>query len=137
MSDGSTNPTAAPQVPQGLAELYALNGKAMLDDQVRRLSEHDQTYDDGLNQARAQFNKLVTDAQSAANLALLNAVGVADAAAKQGLRHAELAAADQWQEQAEQAGISDDDIAKISQAVTASITATLANMATAAPPTGK
>jgi hypothetical protein len=109
----------------------------MLDDQVRRLSEHDQTYDDGLNQARAQFNKLVTDAQSAANLALLNAVGVADAAAKQGLRHAELAAADQWQEQAEQAGISDDDIAKISQAVTASITATLANMATAAPPTGK
>ena len=53
---------------------------------------------------------------------------------QQGLRHAELAAADQWQEQAEQAGISDDDIAKVTESVTAAITAVLSNMATGRPP---
>jgi hypothetical protein len=83
--------------------------------------------------ALATQTKILTDAQNAANLALLNAVGVAHAAAQQGLRHAELAAADQWQEQAEQAGISDDDIAKITESVSAAITAVLANMATGRP----
>jgi hypothetical protein len=82
----------------------------------------------------ATQTKILTDAQNAANLALLNAVGVAHAAAQQGLRHAELAAADQWQEQAEQAGISDDDIAKVTESVTAAITAVLSNMATGRPP---
>ena len=84
--------------------------------------------------ALATQTKILTDAQNAANLALLNAVGVAHAAAQQGLRHAELAAADQWQEQAEQAGISDDDIAKVTESVTAAITAVLSNMATGRPP---
>jgi Flp pilus assembly protein TadG len=78
--------------------------------------------------------KILTDAQNAANLALLNAVGVSHAAAQQGLRHAELAAADQWEEQASVSAISDDDLAKITQAVTAAVAATLANMATGRPP---
>jgi hypothetical protein len=89
--------------------------------------------------ALATQTKILTDAQNAANLALLNAVGIAHAAAQQGLRHGELAAADQWQEQATSTVISDDDLAKITQAVTATITATLANMATGRPvvnPTG-
>jgi hypothetical protein len=83
--------------------------------------------------ALASQTKILTDAQNAANLALLNAVGIAHAAAQQGLRHSELAAADQWQEQATSTVISDDDLAKITQAVTATITATLANMATGRP----
>jgi hypothetical protein len=139
MADPS--PTANPQVPQGLAELYALNGKTLLDNLIIRLSEHDQTYDDGLIQARTQFNKLVTDAQSASSLALMNAVTIANAVANQQLRHAEIAAADQWEEQESEADIqsqvpalSNDDLAKISQAVTAAITAVLANMATGRPP---
>jgi Flp pilus assembly protein TadG len=84
--------------------------------------------------ALASQTKILTDAQNAANLALLNAVGIAHGAAQQGLRHAELAAADQWQEQATSTVISDDDLAKITQAVTAAITAVLANMATGRPP---
>jgi hypothetical protein len=84
--------------------------------------------------ALATQTKLLTDAQNAANLALLNAVGVAHAAAQQGLRHADLAAADQWEEQASISAISDDDLAKITQSVTAAITAVLSNMATGRPP---
>jgi hypothetical protein len=83
--------------------------------------------------ALATQTKILTDAQNAANLALLNAVGVAHAAAQQGLRHAELAAADQWQEQATSTVLSDDDLAKITQSVTAAMTAVLANMATGRP----
>jgi len=89
--------------------------------------------------ALAAQTKILTDAQNAANLALLNAVGLAHAAAQQGLRHAELAAADQWQEQATSTVLRDDDLAKITQAVTAATTAVLANMATGRPvvnPTG-
>jgi len=89
--------------------------------------------------ALATQTKILTDAQNAANIALLNAVGVAHAAAQHGLRHAELAAADQWQEQATSTVISDDDLAKITQSVTAAITAVLSNMATGRPvvnPTG-
>jgi hypothetical protein len=84
--------------------------------------------------ALATQTKILTDAQNAANLALLNAVGVAHAAAQQGLRHAKLAAADQWEEQASVSAISEDDLAKVTQAVTAAITAVLANMATGRPP---
>jgi Flp pilus assembly protein TadG len=84
--------------------------------------------------ALATQTKILTDAQNAANLALLNAVGVAHAAAQQGLRHAELAAADQWEEQASVSAISDDDLAKITQSVTAAVTAVLANVATGRPP---
>jgi hypothetical protein len=89
--------------------------------------------------ALASQTKILTDAQNAANIALLNAVGVAHAVAQQGLRHAELAAADQWQEQATTTVIGDDDLAKITQAVTAAISAVLSNMATGRPvvnPTG-
>ena len=78
--------------------------------------------------------KILADAQNAANLALLNAVGVAHAAAQQGLRHAELAASNQYEEQQTVAAINDDDVAKITQAVTAALTAVLANMATGRPP---
>jgi hypothetical protein len=45
-----------------------------------------------------------------------------------------LAAADQWEEQASVSAISDDDLAKVTQAVTAALTAVLANMATGRPP---
>jgi Flp pilus assembly protein TadG len=78
--------------------------------------------------------KILTDAQNAANLALLNAVGIAHAAAQQGLRHADLAASNQYQEQETVAAISEDDLAKITQAVTAALSAVLANMATGRPP---
>jgi len=115
MADGTVNtPSAPPEACLGGA--WPANLKLLFDT------------------ALATQTKILTDAQNAANLALLNAVGVAHAAAQQGLRHAELAAADQWQEQAEQAGISDDDIAKITESVTAAITAVLSNMATGRPP---
>ena len=115
MADGTVNtPSAPPEACLGGA--WPANLKLLFDT------------------ALATQTKILTDAQNAANLALLNAVGVAHAAAQQGLRHAELAAADQWQEQAEQAGISDDDIAKVTESVTAAITAVLSNMATGRPP---
>ena len=115
MADGTMNtPSAPPEACLGGA--WPANLKMLFDT------------------ALATQTKILTDAQNAANLALLNAVGVAHAAAQQGLRHAELAAADQWQEQAEQAGISDDDIAKVTESVTAAITAVLSNMATGRPP---
>ena len=115
MADGAVNtPSAPPEACLGGA--WPANLKLLFDT------------------ALATQTKILTDAQNAANLALLNAVGVAHAAAQQGLRHAELAAADQWQEQAEQAGISDDDIAKVTESVTAAITAVLSNMATGRPP---
>jgi len=120
MPDGTVNtPSAPPEACLGGA--WPANTKLLFDT------------------ALATQTKILTDAQNAANLALLNAVGIAHAAAQQGLRHGELAAADQWQEQATSTVISDDDLAKITQAVTATITATLANMATGRPvvnPTG-
>jgi Flp pilus assembly protein TadG len=45
-----------------------------------------------------------------------------------------LAASDQYQEQETVSALSEDDLAKITQAVTAAITALLANMATGRPP---
>ena len=115
MPDGTANTPSAP--PEAcLGGVWPANVKLLFDTTL------------------ASQTKILTDAQNAANLALLNAVGVAHAAAQQGLRHAELAAADQWQEQAEQAGISDDDIAKVTESVTAAITAVLSNMATGRPP---
>jgi ribosomal protein S13 len=84
--------------------------------------------------ALASQTKVLTDAQNAANLALLNAVGVAHAAAQQGLRHADLAASDQYEEQETVSALSEDDLAKVTQAVTAALTAVLANMATGRPP---
>jgi hypothetical protein len=84
--------------------------------------------------ALATQTKILTDAQNAANLALLNAVGIAHAAAQQGLRHADLAATDQYTEQQTTAALTSDDLAKITQAVTAAVTAVLANMATGRPP---
>ena len=120
MPDGTVNTPSAP--PEGcLGGAWPANVKLMFDT------------------ALASQTKILTDAQNAANLALLNAVGVAHAAAQQGLRHAELAAADQWQEQATSTVIGDDDLAKITQAVTAAITAVLSNMASGRPvvnPTG-
>ncbi len=114
MSDGTVNtPSSPPEACLGGA--WPANTKLMFDT------------------ALAAQTKILTDAQNAANLALLNAVGVAHAAAQQGLRHAELAAADQWQEQAASTVIGDDDLAKITQAVTAAISAVLANMATGRP----
>ena len=78
MSDGTVNTPSAP--PEGcLGGAWPANVKLMFDT------------------ALATQTKILTDAQNAANIALLNAVGVAHAAAQQGLRHAELAAADQWQ----------------------------------------
>jgi hypothetical protein len=121
--------------------LYALNGKTLLDNLIIRLSEHDQTYDDGLNQARTQFNKLVTDSQSASSLALINAVKFTDAAAWQALRHADINTANMLEEQESEANIqsqvpalSNDDLAKITQGASAAIIAALANMATGRPP---
>jgi hypothetical protein len=115
MSDGTVNtPSSPPEACLGGA--WPANTKLMFDT------------------ALASQTKILTDSQNAANLALLNAVGVAHAAAQQGLRHAELAAADQWQEQATSSVISDDDLAKITQAVSAAISAVLANMATGRPP---
>lgn len=114
MSDGTVNtPSSPPEACLGGA--WPANTKLMFDT------------------ALAAQTKILTDAQNAANLALLNAVGVAHAAAQQGLRHAELAAADQWQEQAASTVIGNDDLAKITQAVTAAISAVLANMATGRP----
>ena len=115
MADGTTNTPSAP--PEAcLAGAWPANVKLMFDT------------------ALASQTKTLTDAQNAANLALLNAVGVAHAAAQQGLRHADLAASDQYQEQESVSAISDDDLAKITQAVTAALTAVLANMATGRPP---
>jgi len=115
MADGTVNtPSAPPEACLGGA--WPANLKMLFDT------------------ALATQTKILTDAQNAANLALLNAVGVAHAAAQQGLRHAELAAADQWEEQASVSAISQDDLAKVTQAVTATVTAVLANMATGRPP---
>jgi hypothetical protein len=115
MSDGTVNtPSSPPEACLGGA--WPANIKLLFDT------------------AMATQTKIITDAQNAANLALLNAVNNADALAKQSLRHAELAAANQWQEQEEGAGLDDDDIDKIQQAVTAAVTAVLANMATGRPP---
>ena len=114
MPDGTVNtPSSPPEACLGGA--WPANTKLMFDT------------------ALATQTKILTDAQNAANLALLNAVGVAHAAAQQGLRHAELAAADQWQEQATSTVLSDDDLAKITQSVTAAMTAVLANMASGRP----
>jgi len=132
MSDGVVGTTAT--VPPGLNENYALNMKFILDSILERFQEFQQKYDDGVDQSRVTFNKLVTDAQNAANLALLNAVNNADLMAKQAIRHADIAASNQLVEQQQTAEITDDDINKISQAVTAAITAVLANMATGRPP---
>jgi hypothetical protein len=45
-----------------------------------------------------------------------------------------LAASDQYEEQETVSALSEDDLAKITQAVTAALTAVLANMATGRPP---
>jgi hypothetical protein len=89
----------------------------------------------------SHFDKLITDAQSAANLALLNAVNNSDLLAKQALRHAELAASNEFEEQqtgttlgSQTAALSNDDLAKITQSVTAAVTSVLANMASGRPP---
>jgi hypothetical protein len=127
--------------PAGGHEGWAANFKLMFDQMLQRLSEHDQLFDDGLQEARGQNAKLVTDAQSAANLALLNAVNNADLLAKQAIRHADLIAADELEEQqsgttigTQTAALSNDDLAKITQAVTAAISSILANMASGRPP---
>ena len=115
MSDGTANtPSAPPEACLGGA--WPANVKLLFDT------------------ALSSQTKILTDAQNAANLALLNAVGLAHAAAQQGLRHGDLAACDQYQEQETIAAIGEDDLAKITQAVTAALTAVLANMATGRPP---
>lgn len=138
----STTPVPPfPSVPPGLSEGWAANYKLLFDQVMQRLSEHDQLFDDARAHRDALFEKLVTDAQSAANLALLNAVNNADALAKSSLRHSEIAAADQWGEQADIDYVTTDDLNKLNQTITAQIqagfaavTATLANMATGRPP---
>lgn len=115
MSDGTQDPC--------LGGAWAANVKAMFEQFLKRAEELDN-----------HFDKLVVDAQSAANLALLNAVNTADLIAKKAVRDGDLAVANEWQEQQTGAGISQDDVAKITEAVTAAITAVLANMATGRPP---
>lgn len=141
--DGPATPVVPDDkdIPAGAHEGWAANWKFLFDSMLERFQEHQQTYDDGLHEAHSQFNKLVTDAQSAANLALLNAVNNSDLLAKQAIRHAELAASDQFEEQqsgttigTQTAALSNDDLAKITQAVTAAITSILANMASGRPP---
>jgi hypothetical protein len=129
MSDGTVNtPSAPPEACLGGA--WPANLKFMFEQLVKRAEELD-----------SHFDKVVTDAQSAANLALLNAVNNADLLAKQALRHAELAASNEFEEQqtgttlgTQTAALSNDDLAKITQSVTAAVTAVLANMATGRPP---
>ena len=121
MSDTVNAPSAPPESCLGGA--WPANLKFMFEQLLKRAEELD-----------VHFDKLVTDAQSAANIAILNAVNNSDLLSKQALRHNELAAADQWEEQATVSTVSDDDLAKITQTVTSAITATLANMATGRPP---
>ena len=135
-------PTQPQPGPAGLGEGWSANFKILFDQMLQRLSEHDQLFDDARAHRDALFEKLITDAQTASNLALLNAVNNSDLLAKQAIRHCEIAAANQWGEQAEVNYVTTDDLNKFSQTITAqlqagfaAVTATLANMATGRPVT--
>jgi hypothetical protein len=110
MGDGTT--VVPGRTPDGLSEAWGANLKETFDRYAVRLAELDQAFDDGQGQMRAQYNKLVQDAQSASNLALLNAVKFTAAAAWQSLRHGDIGAANMAAEQADVGLGSADDVTK-------------------------
>jgi hypothetical protein len=136
MSDGTATP-ATPSVV-GKDEAYALNLKSMIEESTKDLAELRDKYEQLGLQTLANLNqmalKTLSDAQSAANTHLLNVIDSADKISKSTIVHLATVAANEEEEQETDFDITADDINKISQAVTAAITAVLANMATGRPP---
>jgi hypothetical protein len=139
MSDGTTAPGPSPSM--STAEAYELNLKLMYDQQCKRLEELDSLFDQQIIASKAAFDKLTSDAQSASNIALLNAVNNADLLAKQAIRHADLSAANELVEQEQEAESTTSDLAATLQSlqaamegIAAAMQAVAANMATGRPP---
>jgi hypothetical protein len=138
-------PTAAPQIPQGLAELYALNGKLLFDETLKDMSELQKTYEQQALQVLTDAHQLAlktqSDAQSAANVHLLNVIGTAHKMSEASLVHLATVAANEEAEQEDEADTTIDDLAKVMESMTVqlngvitALNAVVANMATGRPP---
>lgn len=138
-------PSAQPQIPQGLAELYALNGKLMFEEALKDLSELQKTYEQQALQVLTSAHQLAlktqADAQSAANVHLLNVIGTAQRVAEASVVHLATIAANEEEEQETEADSTIDDLGKLMQSVTVqlngiltALNAVAANMATGRPP---
>jgi hypothetical protein len=138
-------PTAAPQIPQGLAELYALNGKLLFDETLKDMSELQKTYEQQALQVLTDAHQLAlktqADAQSAANVHLLNVIGTAHKMSEASLVHLATVAANEEAEQEDEADTTIDDLAKVMESMTVqlngvitALNAVVANMATGRPP---
>lgn len=79
---------------QYMASMAQLNAQS-----AKRMEELDAHFDSLITDSRQAQNKLVADAQSAANLALLNAVNNSDALAKQSLVNSTLSGQNEQVEQ--------------------------------------
>lgn len=114
--------SSSPVTPMAEADCmgaaWPANIKLMYDLLIRRVEEMDDEHD--------QLSAL-------SRLALTNAVTTSDMIAKQALRHTDVAVANQQVEQQTGATVSQDDIAKITQAVTTALTAVLGQIAVGRP----
>lgn len=155
MSDGTASVPAEVDVLEGstknlpgLLQAWAANLKSVFAEERDRDQEHQQLSDDGVTKTREIQNKLVLDAHSAGHLAILESLKFMSAASWQYLRQTGIAGANELEEQQSGATIgtqtpalANDDLAKITQVVTAAIQQgmstvidALANAATGRPP---
>ena len=123
----STTPTpVTPEVPPGKDAVMGLNLKLGYDETLKDLAE-----------LRDNHEKLaleiLADAHAAANTHLLNIIDAAQKLSQATALNLATLGAQAVQQQGITGALSADDLAKITQAVTAAVSATLANMATGRP----
>ena len=133
MSDGTT------PLIQGKEEGYALNLKMLIEETVKDLAElrdnHEKLAMQVLTESHQLALKTLSDAQSAANVHLLNTIKAADQLATATVNSLSNVEANQDTEQATAAFSTIDDIATMLKSLTVVLNTILANMATGRPVT--
>jgi len=132
--EGETAPT--PSLPTlATNEAYNLNLKGIVEETIKDLAELRDKYEQQGVQVLTQSNQLalktLQDAQSAANVHLLNVIDSADKLSKSTITHLATIAANEEEEQAEEADITMDDVAKLMESTTTVIVKALDSQATA------
>lgn len=119
--------TPVPQVPPAISEAYALNLKLMVEETIKDLAELRDNHE-------ALALKTLTDSQAAANVHLLNTIDACQKLSQATALNLATLGGNVVDQQAQVGALSSDDLAKITQSVTAAVTAVLSNMATGRPP---
>jgi hypothetical protein len=129
--DPTTTPTdeTVVEAPPGQSHAYGLNMKMLVDETVKDLAELRDKYEAQALQVLTDAHQLAlktqTDAQSAANVHLLNVISTAQKVSESSVLHLATVAANEEEEQATGANVTIDDIGKVMQTMTDQLNKTL------------